>query len=127
MNHDPSLPLKNARHEKFALKVAEGKSATEAYRLAGYGAKDADTAGPRLSGNVGIQKRVAHLQKKAETRTVLTITRKREILCDIAEDGRKDCDRVNAIKADNDLAKHGAEAGALNALAEQISAIRTKA
>jgi phage terminase small subunit len=32
--------LKNARHERFAQEVAQGKSAGEAYRTAGYRAAD---------------------------------------------------------------------------------------
>jgi phage terminase small subunit len=42
--------LKNARHERFAQQIAQGKSAVEAYRLAGYRAanKSAETARPAI-------------------------------------------------------------------------------
>ena len=57
-------PLKNARHEKFAQAVASGMSATAAYTEAGYTAKDADVAGPRLLGNVGVSARILHLKNE---------------------------------------------------------------
>lgn len=59
---DSTGSLENARHERFAQLVASGKSATQAYAEAGYSAKDADTAGPRLSGNVGVAARIAALK-----------------------------------------------------------------
>ena len=50
--------LRNPRRERFAfLYVSLGKAA-QAYLKAGFKAKDADVAGPRLLGYVGIQKRV---------------------------------------------------------------------
>jgi hypothetical protein len=52
-------------------------SATEAYRKAGYSARDADTAGPRLSGNVGIAARVAHL--KGQTAEACKVDREKAI------------------------------------------------
>jgi hypothetical protein len=59
-------PLKNIRHEKFAQLVAGGMSATKSYSEAGYEAKDADVAGPRLLGNVGVAARIAELRKESE-------------------------------------------------------------
>ena len=41
--------LKNPKHERFAQELAKGKSATEAYRLAGY--KPDDGHASRLAGN----------------------------------------------------------------------------
>jgi hypothetical protein len=65
----------NPRHERFAQLLAQGKSAVEAYRLAGYraGDKSAETAGPRLFRNVHIQTRVAELQQKAASKTEITL------------------------------------------------------
>lgn len=56
--------LKNARHEKFAQNVAKGKSATEAYKLAGFNAraKSAEAAASRLLGNVKVHARVEELK-----------------------------------------------------------------
>jgi hypothetical protein len=65
----------NPRHERFAQLLAQGKSAVEAYRLAGYraGDKSAETAGPRLFRNVHIQAHVADLQQKAASKTEITL------------------------------------------------------
>jgi hypothetical protein len=63
--------LKNTRHEKFAQELAKGKSATKAYRAAGF--KGDRTAASRMSTNVNISKRVAELQGKAAERTITTV------------------------------------------------------
>jgi phage terminase small subunit len=67
--------LKNARHERFAQEVAQGKSAGEAYRLAGYRAANhsAETAGPRLLKNVQIQQRIVQLQQKVARKAEITL------------------------------------------------------
>jgi phage terminase small subunit len=67
--------LKNVRHERFAQEVAQGKSAGEAYRLAGFRAANhsAETAGPRLLKNVQIQQRVVELQQKVARRAEITL------------------------------------------------------
>ena len=65
----PVLP--NHRHELFAQGLAQGKSATEAYGLAGY--KEDRTAASRLSSNVNVQRRLAELLERAAVRTEITI------------------------------------------------------
>lgn len=85
MPEDPSKPLKNSRHEAFAVEWAKGASATDAYRKAGYTAKDADTAGPRLSGNVGIKARKEWLQAQTATRSILSRDDGLKILAEIAQ------------------------------------------
>ena len=67
--------LKNVRHERFAQEVAQGKSAGEAYRLAGYCAANhsAETAGPRLLKNVQIQQRIVQLQQKVARKAEITL------------------------------------------------------
>lgn len=67
-------PLKNPKHEKFVQFVASGDSATVAYSKAGYKpkGKSARTAGPRLLANVGIQRRLQHLQKKTSEKIELS-------------------------------------------------------
>jgi phage terminase small subunit len=67
--------LKNVRHERFAQEVAQGKSAGEAYRLAGYRAANhsAETAGPRLLKNVQIQHRIVQLQQKVARKAEITL------------------------------------------------------
>ena len=63
--------LSNPRHEKFALGLAQGKPAINAYELAGY--KPDRGAASRLSANVSIQARVAELQGKAAERAIVTL------------------------------------------------------
>jgi len=48
-------PLANQRHERFAQALAQGKTATEAYVLAGYKAGNAS----RMKGNERISARVS--------------------------------------------------------------------
>jgi phage terminase small subunit len=54
--------LRNARHEAFAQAVAKGKTADEAYALAGYAANRGNAA--RLNANDSIRKRVRELQDR---------------------------------------------------------------
>ena len=63
--------LSNAKHERFAQELAKGKSATEAYVLAGYAANDSNSA--RLNGNERVQERVAEILERAAQRTEITI------------------------------------------------------
>jgi phage terminase small subunit len=93
--------LKNVRHERFAQEVAQGKSAVEAYRLAGYraGDKSAETAGPRLFRNVQIQQRVVELQQKVARRAEITL----ESLLEEAE-----LQRAAALNAGQYAAANGA-------------------
>ena len=67
--------LANQRHERFAQEVAQGKTAGEAYRLAGYRAANhsAETAGPRLLKNVQIQQRIVQLQQKVARKAEITL------------------------------------------------------
>lgn len=63
--------LKNARHEAFAQALAKGKSATDAYSLAGY--KSDRGAASRLSANVSIKARVTELQAKVAKKVEVTV------------------------------------------------------
>src|SRR5689334_15730434 len=57
-------PLKNARHEKFAQKLAKGEHASTAYKGAGYSATGnaAEAAASRLLRDVKVQARVEELK-----------------------------------------------------------------
>jgi hypothetical protein len=67
--------LKNVRQERFAQEIAQGKSAVEAYRIAGYHAADksAEAAGSRLLRNVKVQQRVLELQRRVAQRAEITL------------------------------------------------------
>jgi hypothetical protein len=62
--------LRNARHERFAQELAQGKSATDAYRAAGY--KGDRRAAANLWTNVDIRARVAELKSGAAERLGVT-------------------------------------------------------
>jgi hypothetical protein len=64
-------PLRNAKHEKFAQGLAEGKFADEAYSAAGYKPDRAHAS--RLAANGRIRGRVSELQAAAATETKVTI------------------------------------------------------
>lgn len=70
--------LKNHRHELFAQQLAVGKSATEAYRLAGY--KDNRQAASRLFTKDDVQTRVAELHAPAIRKVDVTVERLAEEL-----------------------------------------------
>lgn len=58
--------LSNPRHELFAQELARGKSATEAYELAGYEPNDGNAS--RLKGNERISARVDEILGRAAER-----------------------------------------------------------
>jgi hypothetical protein len=62
--------LKNARHEKFAQELACGKTAREAYKVAGYVPDDGHAS--RLAGNGKVATRVAELQQAAAEKSLMT-------------------------------------------------------
>lgn len=63
--------LKNPRHERFAQELAKGKTADEAYVIAGYKKNDGNAV--RLKGNERILARVSDIQSLAADKTVVTI------------------------------------------------------
>jgi hypothetical protein len=64
-------PLKNHRHELFALALAEGKSACDAYVAAGFVWNDSNCI--RLKQNPKIQARLQELQQDLAKATEITI------------------------------------------------------
>src|SRR5438270_754526 len=55
--------LKNSRHERFAQLLAQGKTATDAYEIAGY--KRSHSNGPALAKTEEISARVAEMNAEA--------------------------------------------------------------
>ena len=102
--NDPGKPLSNTRRESFVLAWASGDSAAEAYRKAGYGAKDANAKASRLPANGTISARITWLLLQSASDSTLTLREKRGILATIARDPLREArDRIAAVKADNDL------------------------
>jgi phage terminase small subunit len=63
--------LTNPRHELFAQELAKGKSASEAYTVAGYRPCRQNAA--RLMSNDDIRARLAELQTQAARSTAITV------------------------------------------------------
>lgn len=75
--------LSNARWERFAQELAKGKSASEAYTLAGYAANEGNAG--RLNRNEQVRARVSELKERAALRTELTLVSITERLVAIAD------------------------------------------
>lgn len=63
--------LENAKHERFAQALAKGKTADEAYVLAGYAENRGNAT--RLKANESVLKRVAELQDLGSLRAEVTL------------------------------------------------------
>jgi hypothetical protein len=79
--------LSNSKWELFAQELAKGKSAAEAYELAGYKPNDGNCI--RLKGNERVMARVAELMERAAIRTEISIAGVTESLLRIAEKAEK--------------------------------------
>ena len=64
-------PLNNARHEAFARALFEGKSADEAFVIAGYKRNRGNAS--RLKANESVSRRLAELQAQAAKSAKITI------------------------------------------------------
>lgn len=63
--------LSNPKHERFAQELAKGKTATEAYVIAGYKPNQPNAA--RLISNDMVKARVAEIQERSVVRTEITL------------------------------------------------------
>jgi len=75
--------LQNPKHERFAQELAKGKTADEAYVIAGYSENRGNCI--RLKANESILKRLSELQERAATRAEISIASVTESLLRIAE------------------------------------------
>lgn len=93
-------PLKNQKHERFALEVAKGSPKIEAYKLAGYRKPDAGSA-TRLSKNAKVAERVAELQSRVAERTIVTVEGITQRLLNIAKkgEGKDDAPLLSVARA----------------------------
>jgi hypothetical protein len=90
-------PLENPRWENFAQELATGKSASEAFVLAGYKANDGNCI--RLKGNERVSARVKELVERtaanAAARAQVTV----ESILNELEDARKQAAEINQPSA----------------------------
>jgi phage terminase small subunit len=94
-------PLDNSRHEKFAQGLAQGMSASEAYRQAGYEAKGgaAEVGASRLIRNDKVTARVAELKERAAVAVSLSREWVLEQLIDNVSKAKSTADYAPANKA----------------------------
>lgn len=90
--------LKNPRHEKFAQALAQGKTADEAYKTAGFKANRGNAT--TLKANQSISNRVKEIQGRAAERVAVTI----QSITDELDEIRK---------AAGDVGQHSAALGAV--------------
>jgi phage terminase small subunit len=96
--------LKRPRHERFAQELASGKSADEAYVLAGFTANRGNAS--RLKANESIEARVEEILSQAALRVEITQSR---VLAELGKIGFADIRRavawysqVNVVTIDSD-------------------------
>lgn len=77
------MALSNPKHERFAQELAKGKTADEAYQLAGYAANRGNAA--TLKANQSVSDRVNEILERAATRTEVTVASITENLARIAQ------------------------------------------
>lgn len=77
-------PLKNKRHEKFALNLFQGMSQKDAALEAGYKSSRVDVTASELVRNSKIFNRILELQKKAESDAIMSVRERKERLSEIA-------------------------------------------
>lgn len=98
--------LLSGKEEAFCQAVANGKTFLESFRIAydakGYSKGAAQTQAYRLSCRDHIAARIRELREKIEERMVLSRSRKRHILYEIAEKrSNQPHERIKAIEVDN--------------------------
>lgn len=91
--------LQNGKHELFALALAKGETADQAYQSAGYSENRGNAT--RLKANESVQARVAELQEKVAKRTEMTVAGITEKLLAIAEkaEGSADAPLLSVARA----------------------------
>jgi hypothetical protein len=89
--------LKNPRHERFAQLLASGKTATDAYELAGY--KRNGGNGPAMARAVEISERVTEINENVANRAAITKADLVEMARDIYVQARKAGQNADAVAA----------------------------
>ena len=78
-------PLQNKLHEKFAWLVAEGDNHTEAYKKLMPHAGAPHVLGHKVYHRPDVKSRISEIQEEVNTRSVMQVSRKRELLRQMAE------------------------------------------
>ena len=78
-------PLQNKLHERFAWLIAEGDSQTEAYKKLMPHVNAPHVLGHKVYHRPEVKTRISEVREEVATRSVMTISRKREILRQMIE------------------------------------------
>lgn len=78
-------PLQNKLHERFAWLVAEGDTQTDAYKKLMPHVNAPHVLGHKVYHRPEVKSRIAEIRQEVATRSVLSISRKREILRQMTE------------------------------------------
>ncbi len=98
--------LTNPKWERFAQELAKGKSASDAYVLAGYTYHQSNAA--RLSRKEQVLSRVVEILERLATKTEMTLERVTEMLLEDRHDARHAGQYAAAKSAVDSIAKlHG--------------------
>ncbi len=98
--------LSNARHEKFAQEIAQGKSASEAFIVAGYSKNDSNAS--RLNGNERVKARIEELLRAGAERAGITIDR---VISELAKIGFSDIRKMVRWKSEKITEEDNPEGG----------------
>jgi hypothetical protein len=92
---DPSKPLKNARHERFAQLVASGLKLVDAFAEVGMegNRRHASALGQKKD----ISARVEWIKEQSAQGTILSRREALEVLCHVAKHGDSGGARVSAV------------------------------
>jgi hypothetical protein len=104
-------PLKNPRHEQFAVAFAGGLSATAAYISAGYSKNGADVSAARLLANASVRARVEGVKAEISSRSIqvaITSRDQRILWLDDMAKRMRDVVEARAAHADFSTAPGGA-------------------
>jgi phage terminase small subunit len=80
--------LTNPKHERFAVEVSQGVSATQAYAIAGY--KPNQPSAARLLSNVMVKARIAEIQERSAIKTEITLASLIQEAAEIQEAAKAD-------------------------------------
>jgi hypothetical protein len=78
-------PLNNKLHERFAWLVAEGETHTEAYRKLMPHAGSPAVLGHKVYHRPDVKSRISEIMEEVNTRSVMQVSRKRELLRQMSE------------------------------------------
>jgi hypothetical protein len=78
-------PLQNKLHERFAWLIAEGETQTEAYKKLMPHVNAPHVLGHKVYHRPEVKSRIAEIREEVATRSVMNISRKREILRQMVE------------------------------------------